>query len=272
MAKPKDAHHGGAWKVAFADFMTAMMALFLVLWISAQDQEILIAASQYFQSPFNSPLDNTSGVLPFESNSSPKGQDDSNGKAAANTNTTIDIHAMQALAREFYRLLDVSENDPNAPMRVDVSSDGLKVTLFDGATHPLFVKDSIEFTEWGRLEIQNLAWMIDRQKFRVVVEAHSRAGIVSSIEGYTEWDLSSDQANATRKALAFYAVESSHFERVSGFGAMHPLPGEPADSPRNQRIVLSLSLASRPSDAREAAGGSRPEGDAAPRTGTETEP
>ena len=50
------AGHGGAWKVAFADFMTAMMALFLVLWISAQDQKILIATSKYFRSPFSSPM------------------------------------------------------------------------------------------------------------------------------------------------------------------------------------------------------------------------
>ena len=69
MAKKKaEAHHGGAWKVAYADFVTAMMALFMVLWISAQDKEILIATSQYFQNPFRSPMDATSGVLPFNSN------------------------------------------------------------------------------------------------------------------------------------------------------------------------------------------------------------
>ena len=53
MAKKPAAHHGGAWKVAYADFVTAMMALFMVLWISAQDQKILIATSKYFQNPFH---------------------------------------------------------------------------------------------------------------------------------------------------------------------------------------------------------------------------
>ena len=61
---------GGAWKVAYADFVTAMMALFMVLWISAQDKEILIATSQYFQNPFRSPIDASSGVMPFNSNRS----------------------------------------------------------------------------------------------------------------------------------------------------------------------------------------------------------
>ena len=63
------AGHGGAWKVAFADFMTAMMALFLVLWISAQDQKILIATSKYFRSPFSSPMTEHSGVMPFNKDS-----------------------------------------------------------------------------------------------------------------------------------------------------------------------------------------------------------
>ena len=248
MAKKKEAHHGGAWKVAFADFMTAMMALFLVLWISAQDKEILIATSQYFQSPFNSPMDNTSGVLPFESNATSRTDD---GSGRSNTSAQVDLKALQAMAREFYRLLNVSETDPNAPAQVEVTSDGLKVTLFERTSQPMFVKDSTDFTDWGMLVMQNLSWLIDRQKFRVVVEGHARAGMTSSREGYTEWDLSTDEANATRRALTYYAVDPARFVRVSGFGAMQPMPGEAPDSQRNQRIVLSLSLSSKPSDQRE---------------------
>ncbi len=263
MAKKKDAHHGGAWKVAFADFMTAMMALFLVLWISAQDQEILIATSQYFQSPFNSPLDNTSGVLPFESNATPRGED---GKSSSNSPAAIDLDAMKALAREFYRLLNVSETDPNNSLQVEVTSDGLRVTLFNRSNQPLFQKDSSDFTEWGNMMMQNLAWLIDRQTFRVVVEGHTRADITSPRGDYSDWDLSTDQVQAVRRALTYYAVDSSRFDRLSGFGSTQPIPGEAPDSPRNQRIVMSLSMKSRPSDARDksqgtggSTGGVRPE-------------
>ena len=71
MARKKAAaHHGGAWKVAYADFVTAMMALFMVLWISSQNQKILISTAQYFQNPFRSPMDASSGVMPFNSNKS----------------------------------------------------------------------------------------------------------------------------------------------------------------------------------------------------------
>src|SRR3954469_166906 len=83
MAKKKaQAHHGGAWKVAYADFVTAMMALFMVLWISAQDEKILIATSRYFQNPFHSAMSANSGVMPFNSNKSSKtsGREDGSEK------------------------------------------------------------------------------------------------------------------------------------------------------------------------------------------------
>jgi chemotaxis protein MotB len=262
MARKNEAHHGGAWKVAFADFMTAMMALFLVLWISAQDQEILIATSQYFQSPFNSPLDNTSGVLPFESNTTSSGDDTGKG---GKDSAMVDLNAMKALASQFYRLLNVSETDPNNPIKVEVTSDGLRVTLFEQSAQPLFQRDTADFSEWGNMIMQNLAWLIDRQKFRVLVEGHTRAGILSPKENYTDWDLSTDQVQAVRRALTYYAVDSSRFDRLSGYGSTVPLPGELPSSPRNQRIVLSLSMSRRPSDAIQTdAPVKRPEGSPAP--------
>lgn len=248
MAKKKDAHHGGAWKVAFADFMTALMALFLVLWISAQDKEILIATSQYFQSPFNSPLDATSGVLPFESNSSPHGED---GGGKGSNQAVVDMNSLQALAREFYRLLNVSENDTDPPMNVEVTSDGLRVTLFDRTAQPLFMTDSATLTDWGKMVIQNLAWLIDRQEFRVVISGHTRAGVATNRPDYTDWDLSTDQAQTTRRTLSYYAVDPSRFEQLTGYGSTRPMPGQAPESVHNQRIVLSLSMASRPSDARD---------------------
>lgn len=242
MAKKKkaDEHHGGAWKVAYADFVTAMMALFMVLWISAQDQEILIATSQYFQSPFNSPLDSTSGVLPYQTNATPRGDTGSN--SSGRPDSSVQNAALKELAKQFMRMLNVSPDDPNSPVSIEITSDGLKVTLFDRSTQPLFQKDKPEFTEWGSMVMQNMAWVIDRQKLSVVIEGHARHGITSPREGYNEWDLSTDQANATRKALTYYAVDPTRVERVSGYGDGQPLKGVPPTAERNQRVVISLSL------------------------------
>ena len=84
---------GGAWKVAFADFMTAMMAFFLVMWLSAQDKEVLIATSKYFQNPFNSPHDAKSGLLDFESTkpASRESGTQNDSKNTGNTSTAQSI-------------------------------------------------------------------------------------------------------------------------------------------------------------------------------------
>src|SRR5450755_2996562 len=110
------AGHGGAWKVAFADFMTAMMALFLVLWISAQDQKILIATSKYFRSPFNSPLQDHSGIMPFNkddnSTSSPKSQENASSSAqkSPDQDKQVDLNFFNSVASDFYRLLKLEAN------------------------------------------------------------------------------------------------------------------------------------------------------------------
>src|SRR5882672_7853695 len=139
------AGHGGAWKVAFADFMTAMMALFLVLWISSQDKKILIATSQYFQNPFNSPMDNTSGVMPFNTNKSTTSTGPDQGtEKEADKNKQIEVSFLNTVAADFYRLLNLDQNLADKPIDIQVTSDGLRVTLFDRGKRPLFLRDTAE--------------------------------------------------------------------------------------------------------------------------------
>jgi chemotaxis protein MotB len=90
--------------------------------------------------------------------------------------------------------------------------------------------------------MQNLAWTVERHKFRVTIDGHTRANIVLPREDYSAWELSADRANAARRALVHFAVEPSQIERVTGYADTVPLPGEPADSESNQRITLSLAV------------------------------
>lgn len=253
MAKRKkkaDAHHGGAWKVAYADFVTAMMALFMVLWISAQDEKILIATSRYFQSPFNSPMDATNGILPFDTNQptqskSGEGEDGMGPNESTTSARNIDLQFLSSVAKDFYRLLHLDESFADRPIDIQVTSDGLRITLFDRDTQPLFVDDTDEFTEWGRFVIQGIAWMIDRHRFSVVIEGHTRSGLEMDVPEYTPWELSSDRANAARRGLVHYAVDEALIERVSGYAATRPLPGKAGEDESNQRVAFSLSVGNR---------------------------
>jgi len=246
MAKKKEAHHGGAWKVAFADFMTAMMALFLVLWISAQDEKILIATSQYFQNPFNSPMDNTSGVMPFNSNKSTTsvGKDAGDAKEI-DKKKQIEMTFLNSVAADFYRLLHLDQSLEDKPIDIQVTSDGLRVTLFDRAKRPLFVPDTTDFTEWGRYVMQSLAWTIERHHFRVSIDGHTSQHGPAKSPDYSAWELSADRANAARRSLVHYAIDEKTIERVTGYAATRPLPGETPDAEANERVTLSLTLTSK---------------------------
>lgn len=240
----------GAWKVAYADFVTAMMALFMVLWISAQDKKILIATSRYFQNPFSSPMEAHSGVMPFndvkEQSSSEKKDDESAGKEKpTDQDKQIQLSFLNSVAADFYRLLHLDQNLDQKPIDVQVTSDGLRITVFDRAKRPLFVDDTTELTEWGRFVLQSLAWMIDRYHFRVTIDGHTRANLEMKREDYSAWELSSDRANAARRSLVFYAVDGGRIERVTGYADTRPLPGEAPDAEANQRITLSLTLTAK---------------------------
>jgi len=243
----KGKHHGGAWKVAYADFVTAMMALFMVLWICAQDKKILLSTSQYFQSPFRSPLTANSGVMPYER--TPNRSDDSSKQDNAtgedhpsDANKQIELSFLNAAAADFYRLLHIDEDLAKKPIDVEVTSDGLRVTLYDRAKKPLFSEDGAAFTEWGRFVMQNLAWLIDRHKFYVTIDGHTRANMVFKRDDYSAWELSVDRANASRRSLVYYAVDPGKIERVTGYADTVPLPGEAPASEANQRITISLTL------------------------------
>jgi chemotaxis protein MotB len=255
MAKKKAAaHHGGAWKVAYADFVTAMMALFMVLWISAQDNKILIATSQYFQNPFRSPMEATSGVLPFNSNKSTHSEGKEVGDAKEQSNNKqIQLSFLNSVASDFYRLLHLDENLEDKPIDIQVTSDGLRINLFDRARRPLFKNDSAEFTEWGKFMMQNLAWMVDRHHFRVTIDGHTKTPEVAPKSDDAAWELSAARANSSRHLLVYYAVDPGLIERVTGYADTKPLPNELPTSESNQRVTLMLTLESKKDQEKDAA-------------------
>ncbi len=247
---------GGAWKVAFADFMTAMMAFFLVMWLSAQDKEILVATSKYFQNPFTSPHENKSGILDFEaskpSNRQSSQNADTNNPANSTSAQSIDLQFLNSVAKDVYRLLNLDDALADKPIEVQVTSDGLRIVVYDRAQQPLFEDRTARFTTWGDFVMQGMAWMIERHGFHVVVEGHTRSGLVLDDPDYTAWELSADRANSARRALVRYAVPENLVERVTGYAATRPVPLLDPAAEGNQRVTLSLRLGRADARPREA--------------------
>ncbi|WP_052362475.1 flagellar motor protein MotB [Geminisphaera colitermitum] len=237
----------GAWKVAYADFVTAMMALFMVLWISAQDHQILISTARYFQAPTKPLLNAAAGVMPMEKfrpeTGKSSGEKDNPGTGLTDQKA-VDLEYLNKLARELYRLLNLDESRTDNPIDIQVTSDGLRVILYDRNGRPLFVDRGTELTEWGRFVMDNLAWLIDRDHFYVTIEGHTRAGLTldDRPSSYTLWELSADRANASRRALTEHVVSPALIERVVGYADTRPLLDTDATSESNQRVTLSLRL------------------------------
>ena len=246
MARKKKAeHHGGAWKVAYADFVTAMMALFMVLWICAQDKKILLATSRYFQSSFNSPLEKSSGIMELNADKPNSGHGDDDGTNPDAKKQTdpkeVDLQFLNSIAKDFYRMLNLQEDLNDKPIDIQITSDGMRITLFDRARKPLFKGNTAEFTEWGSFIMQSLSWIIDRHRLHVVIEGHTSKGIKLVRPDYTLWELSTDRANAARRLLTYYAVDPTLIDRITGYADTRPVPGLDLTAEANQRITLSLA-------------------------------
>ncbi|EDY84864.1 hypothetical protein VDG1235_4498 [Verrucomicrobiia bacterium DG1235] len=232
-------HHGGAWKVAYADFVTAMMALFMVLWLTSQDESLKRDLAKYFQDPYNTPMDNSMGVIESPTEGQPSS---ANGQAKGKAEIS-DFKVLYEMAQEFMRLLNIDSANPDQkPVDLDVTSDGLRVTLYDRDAHPFFVENSADYTPWGSFVIETLAWLVQRHNFMVRVDGYVSEGFEGDGWEYTAWELSSDRANSTRRLLERYGVRRGQFKSVTSHGNMEPLPFMHPTAEANDRVSISLVL------------------------------
>ena len=230
-------NHGGAWKVAYADFVTAMMALFMVLWLTAQDNEDLVEMAKVFQDPFNTPMDKSSGIL--EGEESPR--EESMGRERGRAKIS-DMKVLTNMAQAFMELLNIDHSDPEKSIELEVTSDGLRVTLYDRDANPFFVDNTADYTEWGAFVVETMSWLVHRHRFKVRVEGFVSEGFEGPNTDYTVWELSSDRANVTRRMMQLYGVDGKQFEGVSSYGDSQPLPFMPPTADANDRVSISLVL------------------------------
>jgi chemotaxis protein MotB len=238
---------GGAWKVAYADFITAMMALFMVLWILGTEEEILEQLQEYFRNP-PSPFSKESGKYVTKT-----GEFSGHSEADAQEAffDKLDPAVLKGIMNEFYRVLDMEVNSDRVPaVDITVTSDGLRVALYDRQDTPLFQSNHAKLTSWADFLAQNLAWLIARYPFEVMLESYTSElptiGDGQWKSGDTEWELSTRRGNIFRRRLQFYANDQLDFRSVVGYGSNYSFsPEEIARGKTSQRIALSLSLANR---------------------------
>jgi chemotaxis protein MotB len=251
-------HHGGAWKIAYADFVTAMMAFFLLMWLlGSVDGGKLNGISEYFKMPLRTSL--TGGSSSGESTIILKGggKDPSaetgqvhKGKPVENSETMKDKEAAleKAEALQMHRIkknLDslIDSNAKLMPFKkqllIDVTSEGLRIQIVDEQNRPMFALSRAEMQSYTRDILRELAPTLNNLPNKVSLSGHTDATpYAGGLTGYGNWELSSDRANAARRVLIAGGMEESKLIRVLGLSSAVLLDKENPQNPINRRISI----------------------------------
>ena len=251
--KHKHAHHSGSWKIAYADFMTAMMAFFLVMWLLSSTTPLQRGQiAEYFQMPLKVALSQGNKSSLSES-VIPGGGDDfmkQDGEVLRQTLSQLDKQKnAQNLERAHDKLESLIHNDPRlsnfqSNLRLSLTDDGLLIQIIDSQERPMFKVGSKEPEPYMRGILQALVPVFNDLPNRITLTGHTDSLPYANGEaGYGNWELSSDRANASRRTLVSAGLTDNKFLRVIGTADKMSLSNLRPDDPVNRRIsLLVLSM------------------------------
>ena len=254
--------HGGAWKVAYADFVTAMMAFFLLLWLlNASEQEVLDGLSNYF-TPTTLTSSSPSGSGNVFGGSTPNDPGPSDSKIAQAANATGgtsqgDLNAQdqgsgakdeestgtvgEVNSEDEENRFNVARRNPELEalkdtIKIDVTDEGLRIQLIDNNNEAIFKRGTDELTDHAKLALQLVADIAINLPNPVSVTGHT--GSSEGVENI--WELSVNRANTIRRGLTRNGLPGQRFEAVVGVANTEPLIPDNVDSPQNRRMTIVL--------------------------------
>lgn len=228
-------HHGGAWKVAYADFVTAMMAFFLVMWIMAQSKEVKVAVAGYFRDP--GAFDTVRGDGVLDGGKSPEA---GGVTAAPGVSMAAEQEALAAAAERIRR--DLLKTDSLAELRDQIefklTTEGLRIDLVDRSGSSFFDSGRSVLRGEAATILGVIAREIGRLQNDVVVEGHTDSAPYGAGASYGNWELSADRANAARRQMESTGMSRGQVQAVRGFAdtQLH-LADAPLD-PKNRRVSI----------------------------------
>jgi chemotaxis protein MotB len=214
-------HHGGAWKVAYADFVTAMMALFIVLWLMNASKQVQEAVGGYFKDP--------------------KGTAKKVGSNKNGSDIYVPIkkedmsHLKEQLLQSIHHL---DQDKLGKQIEITVTAEGLRIELMESAKGTFFELGSPAPTPALREMLRVLSQELGKLPNNISIEGHTDSMVYTATHGYDNWDLSSGRANEARRLMLAEGIRSEQISQVRGFADRQPrVPAHPED-PSNRRISL----------------------------------
>lgn len=255
--KKAGGHHGGAWKIAYADFVTAMMAFFLLMWLlSSASQSTLHGISEYFKTPLKVAMSGGSGSGERENIIKGGGTDfsRSEGQVQKGSNRDKIIEKEKRMARERIerikleglkkKIEEAIEANPalkqyENQLLLDITNDGLRIQIVDEQNRPMFAIGRAELQPYTKTILREIGIMLNDVNNKISLSGHTDARqYPRGDKGYSNWELSADRANASRRELIAGGMDANKVLQVIGLSSavMHDT-NDPLN-PVNRRISI----------------------------------
>jgi chemotaxis protein MotB len=253
-------HHGGAWKIAYADFVTAMMAFFLLMWLLGSTTEgDKKGIADYFSSPMKVAMFGGSGAGDSSHVLRGGGQDltRTTGQVkrgeVESERKTINLKALkeEQIRAEISRLRSLQQriegeiqSNPGlgafrSQILLELTRDGLRIQIVDAQNRPMFASGSAQVQPYMQELLRAIGAVLAEVPNHLTLEGHTDATPFSGgVRGYSNWELSADRANASRRELIAGGLPDERVLRVQGLAASQLLNREQADDPTNRRISI----------------------------------
>src|SRR5579871_1931858 len=228
-------HHGGAWKVAYADFVTAMMSLFIVLWLLNSSKQVQEAVGGYFKDPTG-----TSKKV-------------GTNMAGAGENFLLNKDNMPRLKEQLeQKMRQMSDFDKlKSHVEMTVTAEGLRIELMESAAGTFFDSGNATLNRDGKDLLVSLAQELSKLPNKISIEGHTDSKPYAATGNYTNWELSTDRANAARRLMQANGIGASQVSQVRGFADQRLRKADTPLDPINRRISLIVQYIPKNTDEEE---------------------
>jgi chemotaxis protein MotB len=227
-------HHGGAWKIAYADFVTAMMAFFLLMWLlSYTDPGTRQGIADYFNRPLKALLTAGPGSGPTTAPKTPKEQIEELKK-----------QEQKKLEELKHKLDSVTEQNPKLrafknQIKIEITTEGLRIQIIDQKNRPMFAVGSAILEDYTGVILDEIGKTLNNVDNPISISGHTDAlQYAGGEKGYSNWELSSDRANAARRELIVGGMHEKKILQVRGLSGSVPLDKKNLADPSNRRISI----------------------------------
>ena len=253
-------HHGGAWKIAYADFVTAMMAFFLLMWLlGSTTKGDLEGIAEYFKTPLKVAMQGGSGSgdsssvikgggadLTRKEGQIKKGETEAekksyNLKAAQAELERIEAANLKQLKKRLEKAIDANPTlrQFKRQLLIDITSEGLRIQIVDEQNRPMFNLASAELQPYTKIILREIGPVLNDVKNRVSLSGHTDdKPYANASRGYSNWELSADRANASRRELIAGGMDEAKMLRVVGLASSVPFNQAAPHDPVNRRISI----------------------------------